>query len=58
MNKPYYYIIGFDNIVGTTDERLACDDSRYNANNYFRTRKAAEKAAEQIREIFKNSKEE
>lgn len=26
MNKPYYYIIGFDNIVGTTDARLACDE--------------------------------
>lgn len=56
--NPYYYIIGFDNIVGTTDERLACDDTRYATNNYFKTREAAEKVAEQIREIFKNSKAE
>ena len=58
MNKPYYYIIGFDNIVGTTDARLACDDNRHATNNYFKTREAAEKVAEQIRNIFKNSKSE
>ena len=57
-NKPYYYIIGFDNIVGTTDERLACDENRYATNNYFKTREAATKVADQIKEIFKNSKEE
>lgn len=58
MNKPYYYIIGFDNIVDTTDARLACDDNRYATNNYFKTREAAEKVAEQIRELFKKSKAE
>lgn len=57
-SNPYYYIIGFDTIVGTTDERLAMDDSRHLANNYFKTREAAEKVAEQIRNIFKSSKEE
>ena len=56
--NPYYYIIGFDNIVDTTDARLACDDNRHATNNYFKTREAAEKVAEQIREIFKNSKAE
>lgn len=56
--NPYYYIIGLDNIVGTTDERLACDDNRYATNNYYKTREAAEKVASQIREIFKNSKAE
>ena len=56
--KPYYYIIGLDNIVGTTDERLVCDENRYATNNYFKTREAAEKVAEQIREVFKNSKTE
>ena len=56
--NPYYYIIGFDSIVGTTDERLACDENRYETNNYFKTREAAEKVAEQIRNIFKNSKAE
>ena len=56
--NPYYYIIGFDSIVGTTDERLACDENRYATNNYFKTHEAAEKVAEQIREIFKNSKAE
>ena len=56
--NPYYYIIGFDRIVGTTDERLACDENRYATNNYFKTRESVEKVAEQIREIFKNSKAE
>ena len=55
-SEPYYYIIGFDSIVGTTDERLACDENRYATNNYFKNREAAEKVAEQIREIFKSSK--
>ena len=57
-SKPYYYIIGFDSIVGTTDERLACDENRYETNNYFKACEAAEKVAEQIRNIFKSSKEE
>ena len=56
--EPYYHIIGFDNVVCTTDEGLMCDDNRYFINNYFKTRKAAERVAEQIREIFKNSKAE
>ena len=36
----------------------AIDNDFYNAGNYFRTREAAEKVAEKIREIFKNSKAE
>lgn len=38
--------------------RMYKDDERYNRGNYFKGREAAEKAAEQIREIFKNSKPE
>ena len=34
------------------------DDNFYNSGNYFKTREAAEKAAEQIRDIFKKSKAE
>lgn len=34
------------------------DDNFYNSGNYFKTREAAEKVAEQIRDIFKNSKAE
>ena len=56
--NPYYYITGLDNILGTTDERFVMDDIRYIANNYFKTSEAAEKVAEQIRELFKNSKAE
>ena len=34
------------------------DDNFYNSGNYFKTREAAENVAEQIRNIFKNSKSE
>ena len=34
------------------------DNSFYTSGNYFKTREAAEKAAKQLREIFKNSKAE
>ena len=40
------------------DYFYAVDNLNYNVGNYFRTREAAEKVAEQIREIFKNSKVE
>lgn len=56
--EPYYYIIALEYIIETTDERLACDDSRYCTNNYFKTREAAEKVMAKMREIFKNSKVE
>ena len=39
-------------VIGYTDDKF------YNSGNYFKTREAAEKAAEQIREILKNSKAE
>lgn len=34
------------------------DDERYNSGNYFKTKEAAQKVADQIKEIFKNSKAE
>lgn len=57
----YYYLLFGDTdllVTETTDIRKDKDDERYNSGNYFKTSEAAEKAAEQIREIFKNSKEE
>lgn len=57
----YYYIIGGDNdfvIASAYDMRILLDERRYNVGNYFKTHEAAEKAAEQIREIFRNSKAE
>ena len=54
-----YYYIGVDAEV-EDDSESGCkgDDACYSVGNYFKTREAAEKVAEQIREIFKNSKAE
>ena len=54
-----YYVIGSELNVDCTDEvGHVVDYNRNKVGNYFRTREAAEKVAEQIREIFKNSKAE
>lgn len=71
---PYYYINPFGDVeydkrleifdpeTMYSDKDLEVigytDDNFYNSGNYFKTRKAAEKVAEQIREIFKKSKAE
>ena len=57
-NKGYYYI-GIDAEV---DDDTECghisNDACYSVGNYFKTEEAAERVAEQVREIFKNSKAE
>ena len=59
--EPYSYLLVGDTdilVTTTTDMRMYKDDERFNSGNYFKTVEAAEKVAEQIREIFKNSKAE
>lgn len=54
-----YYYIGVDGGVEEDWESASeGDDACYSVGNYFKTREAAERVAEQIREIFKNSKAE
>lgn len=54
-----YYIVDTDFFIREMKEKgERTDCALYDAGNYFRTREAAEKVAEQIREIFKNSKAE
>lgn len=53
-----YYVLTPSCDVDTVIETGKLDDNRYNSGNYFKTEKAAEKVAEQIRKIFKNSKAE
>lgn len=57
-NELYYYlIVGNPTIVkNMADTHLLFDDARYESGNYFRTYEAAKKVADQIKEIFKNSK--
>lgn len=54
----YYSIGSMLTVDPQTEIGFSTDDKHYNAGNYFKTREAAEKVAEQIREIFKNSKAE
>lgn len=56
--EVYFNLVVGKVVVEQTDMRMAYDNSRYEDGNYFKTREAAEKAAEQIREIFRNSKAE
>ena len=59
--EPYSYLLIGDTdilVTTTTDTRMYKDDERFNSGNYFKTVEAAEKVAEQIRKIFKNSKTE
>ena len=52
-----YYVVNEHGDVSRTEEKYASYDKwLYDFGNYFHTREAAEKVAEQIREIFKNSK--
>ena len=53
-----YYAVSLSCEVTAETECSKLDDKRYNGGNYFKTREAAKKVAEQIREIFKNSKAE
>lgn len=55
----YYYIKNCDATIHSGDDnRFEVDNNLYKCGNYFKTKEAAEKVAEQIREIFKNSKAE
>ena len=54
-----YYVIGSElDVYCSIEVCHVVDDNRNKVGNYFRTREAAERVAEQIREIFKNSKAE
>ena len=55
----YYYVTTTYYLVEHTFDRYSSiDDNFYKSGNYFKTEEAAEKVAEQIRNIFKNSKAE
>ena len=55
----YYYLKNCNPIVRPNDDhRSEVDRFLHDSGNYFKTEEAAERVAEQIREIFKNSKAE
>lgn len=56
--EVYFHLIRYEVVVDQKEMGLPCDNKRYKTGNYYKTREAAEKAVEQIREIFRNSKAE
>lgn len=56
----YYFYVNTStfNVRGTYDARDVASELRYKNSNYFSTPEAAQKVADQIKEIFKNSKAE
>lgn len=59
LHGENYYVIGSTLTIDCQAEiGHSVDDRRYSVGNYFKTEEAAERVANQIREIFKNSKAE
>ena len=55
----YYYYISYGLSIGRCKELCEDGDEEcYKCGNYFKTKEAAERVANQIREIYKNSKAE
>lgn len=54
----YRWVSADGYVKESTDEHGECNNCYYKSGNYFKTEEAAEKVAEQIRGIFKNSKAE
>lgn len=56
----YFYYVSTDSFsaMRLQDSRGSVSDAMYNNCNYFRTPEAAQKVADQMKEIFKNSKTE
>ena len=57
-NEEYYYVRADAEVEPDLENGWSGDNTCYSIGNYFKTREAAERVAEQIREIFKNSKSE
>lgn len=56
--KGLYYFLVFREITyvhSCIDIRISRDNIRYDTGNYFKTREAAQKVADEIQKIFKNS---
>lgn len=56
--EAYYSVNGFLDVVSEFSGACPHEDVLYERGNYFRTQEAAQKVADQIKDIFKNSKAE
>lgn len=55
-NENYWVIDEVGNVLFSKENCTVLSDSRHLYGNYFKTKEAAQKVADQIKEIFKNSK--
>lgn len=58
IGEDYYFVDACGEVDFDGEDNIEVDELKYKAGNYFRTEEAAERVANQIREIFKNSKAE
>ena len=58
MRERYYFVTSACDVASYEESNLGCDNVYYNLGNYYRNVEAAQKVAEQIKDIFKNSKAE
>lgn len=58
MRERYYFVTSACDVATCEESNLGCDNAYYNLGNYFRNVEAAQKVADQIKDIFKNSKAE
>ena len=56
--ERFYYVYLDGSVFDDTDNDCSSDNLRYESCNYFKTKEAAERAAEKIRKIFKESEAE
>lgn len=56
--EVFCYVDSHGDVCHRTDGLDDCSNNFYDIGNYFRTEQAAQKVADQIKEIFKNSKAE
>lgn len=56
--EEFCYVDSHGDVCHRTDDLDDCSNNFYDIGNYFRTEEAAQKVADQIKEIFKNSKAE
>lgn len=56
--EVFHYVSGSLEVLSLQDSRGRVSDGMYKVGNYFRTPEAAKKVADQIKDIFKNSKME
>lgn len=56
--EEFCYVDSHGDVCHRTDDLDDCSNNFYDIGNYFRTEEAAQKVADQIKDIFKNSKAE